>query len=227
MQLPDYFQPRPPIDLDPDTVDAFERLYAQAIEHGSGQEIDYTLNTPKWQFLCYLADSKGLLLHGSGNGGIEEFEPRQSNDIEEFGNREAVYAASDGIWPLYFAIADRDGPVTSLTNACFRVVEPDGSRSEPYYFFSINGDALAKGPWRKGTIYILPRDSFEQQPLHKTGDMVAEIGQWASPVAVRPLARLSIEPEDFPFLSQVHGHDPALVQERAARNPGGFPWLED
>src|SRR5262245_59397905 len=148
MELPRYYLPRPPMDLYPDTIAAFEQLFAEHVEHGAGAEIPYALNAPKWQFLSYLGDTKELLFHGSGNPYIAEFEPRQSNDIEEFGNRQAVYASSDPIWAMYFAVMDRDRYVTSLVNACFQIVNDDGSLSVPYYFFSINGDALPHQPWR-------------------------------------------------------------------------------
>src|SRR5262249_21320606 len=160
---------------------------------------------------------------GTGNPDIVEFEPRQSNDVDEFGNRCAIYAASDGIWALYFAILDRDNHVRSLVNACFRVIHA-GQRSDPYYYFSINGDALPHTPWRKGFIYLLPGDSFEQQPRQTHQGAEIETAHWASPVPVKPLARLPVEPEDFPFLSQIEGHDPALVRKRAQENPEGFPW---
>ncbi len=189
--------------------------------------IEYTLPAPKWQFLCYLCDCKPVVLHGSGRADIREFEPRQSNDIEEFGNRRAVYAASDGIWPIYFAVMDRDRAVTSLVNACVRVVGADGSTSGPYYFFSINADALPLRPWRDGTIYLLPRDTFEHQALRPHRGAKVDTAQWASPVSVRPLAQLSVSPEDFPFLEQIYAHDPRVTQERAARDPEGFPWLDD
>lgn len=42
---------------------------------------------------------------------------------------------------------------------------------------------------------------------------------------VRPLARLRVVPEDFPFLRQVRGHDKKVIDERAAADPNGFPWL--
>jgi hypothetical protein len=215
------------MDLDAATIAAFEHLITTAVLPGGGAAIDYQLAAPKWQFLCYLCDTHDFLLHGSGNPGIEEFEPRQSNDIEEFGNREAVYAASDGLWPMYFAIVDRDNGVNSLVNACARLVAPDGTRQGPYYFFSIDADALAKGAWRNGTIYILPRATFEPQPLmpHPLGQV--EVQQWASLVPVRPLAKLAITPADFPFLAQVRGHDFAVVAERARQNPDGFPWLDE
>ena len=150
MELPCCFSPRPTPRPDCGTIAAFERLFAKTVERGAGRVIDYTLVAPKWQFLCYLCDHKEIVLHGSGQPDILEFEPRQSNDIAEFGNRRAVYAASDGIWPIYFAVIDRDGGVTSLVNSCARVVGSDGSRSEPYYFFSINADALSRRPGATG-----------------------------------------------------------------------------
>lgn len=226
MSLPPYFLPQPTTNWAADTIAAFEQLYTEAVAAGTGAEIDYTLPMPKWQFLCYLCDHKLIVLHGSGKLAIDEFEPRQSNDVNEFGNRQAVYAASDGIWPIYFAIVDRDNYVTSLINSCFRIIET-GMESGPYYFFSINGDALPHNPWRKGMIYLLPRASFEQQAREHYRGVEIDLAQWASPVAVKPLAKLAVRPADFPFLAQILPHDPAVIRERAAANPNGFPWLDE
>lgn len=226
VSLPACFLPQPAARWDDTTLASFDRLYAEAVENGAGSEIVYTLPAPKWQFLCYLCDYKGILIHGSGNRDIAEFEPRQSNDVSEFGNRRAVYAASDGIWPLYFAIVDRERYVTSLVNSSFRVVEA-GQRSLPYYFFSVNADALPHHPWREGMVYLLPGNSFEQQPnLHFRG-MEIELAHWASPVPVKPLAKLAVQPTDFPFLAQTVPHDPAVIQARAAADPDGFPWMDE
>ncbi len=227
MQLPRYYSMRPAAERDADTIASFEHLFAEAVEHGTGAEIEYKLQAPKWQFLCYLCDTKGILMHGSGNPDIAEFEPRQSNDLEEFGNRRAVYAASDGLWAMYFAIMDRDRYVTSLMNACFRVLQEDGKWGDPYYFFSINGDAIPHEPWRNGTIYLLPSATFEQQATVHLRGMEIEIAQLASLVPVKPLAKLAVGPEDFPFLSHIYPHDPKVIQERAARDPSGFPWMDE
>jgi hypothetical protein len=226
MQMPAYFLPQPTADWGTATLASFEQLFIQAVEQGAGTVMDYTLSAPKWQFLCYLCDHKNIVLHGSSKDDITEFEPRQSNDIVAFGNRRAIYAASDGIWSMYFAIVDRDNYVTSLVNSCFRVVE-DAGKSKPYYFFSINGDALPHDPWRAGTIYLLPRDSFEPQPSEFHRGAEIELAQWASLVPVKPLAKLSVEPEDFPFLAQIRPHDPAVVRERGIADPDGFPWLDE
>ncbi|MFD1675739.1 hypothetical protein [Alicyclobacillus fodiniaquatilis] len=223
MQIPGYYMTRP-AQNDENTAD-FERIYYDMMAQDGAAEINYTLTAPKWQFLCYLAEKKNLLLHGSANAAIAEFEPRQSNDVDEFGNRCAIYAASDGLWPMYFAIVNRD-VVTSLVNACFHVRSGDGHAAETYYYFSVNQAAFAQGPWQNGMIYLLPRDTFEQQIMEPYNGLAIESTQWASAVAVKPLAKLAVTPDDFPFLDQVNGHDPQLVSERAARNPDGFPWRE-
>jgi hypothetical protein len=224
MQIPCCFLTRPEADWGAETIASFERLFAQALED-RGAAIDYRLPAPKWQFLCHLCEHKAIVLHGSGETEITELAPRQSADAAEFGNRRAVYAASDGIWAMYFAIVDRRR-VTSLINACVRVAEPSG-RSGPYYFFSVNRDALPYNPWRSGMIYLLPRHSFEPQPLQQYRGAMVEIAQWASRVPVKPLAKLAVAPEDFPFLGQIRPHDPAVIQARAAADPEGFPWLDE
>src|ERR1700704_2989381 len=63
MELPKYYSMRPAIELDAGTVASFERLFAEAVDHGTGAEIDYKLQVPKWQFLCYLCDTKGIVMH--------------------------------------------------------------------------------------------------------------------------------------------------------------------
>ncbi len=226
MQKPSYFLTQPPADWGAETLSSFESLFAQAMEQGAESSIAYSLLAPKWQFLCYLCECKNIVLHGSGSPDIAEFEPRQSNDVAEFGDRRAIYAASDGIWAMYFAIVDREGYITSLVNSCIRILDPTG-KSEPYYYFSVNGDALPRYPWRTGTIYLLPRDSFEQQPPIQNKGLTIEAAQWASLSPVKPLAKLLVTPEDFPFLSQIAPHDPATLRKRAIADPEGFPWLDE
>jgi hypothetical protein len=223
--LPSYFLPRPPMPTDAATLAAFDRLHA-GIVAGRGGEIDYRLAAPRWQFLCHLADTKNIVLHGSDRADIAMFEPRKSNDVNEFGDRKAIYAASDGIWPLYFAILDRARYPMSLINSAMRLHLGDGGRSDPYYFFSISREALAQRPYHRGTIYILPRENFEQQASQRYRDWTMESTQWASPVPVAPLARLAVGPEDFPFLAQMRGHDDGPTFARARHDPDAFPWLD-
>jgi hypothetical protein len=227
MHVPRYYLPRPALQLDATTIAAYEALWTHITTAPEAGELPYSLPMPRWQFLCYLADHKPVVLHGSGNPNVIAFEPRQAADVIAFGNRAAVYAASDGIWPIYYAILDRDQYAMSLTNACIRVVTPTGEASEPFYFFSISQTALVYRPWRTGTVYILPRTTFEPQPPIPSGDSAIHVLQWASPMRVVPLAKLHVTPADFPFLDQIRGHDDQIQHERARANPDGFPWIDD
>ena len=224
MNLPAYWLPRPEGQLDSATLTSFDRLLRQALDRGPGRPIDYRLDAPKWQFLCYAVDH-GLVLHGSGDPGIERFEPRQPDDALEFSNRCAVFAAIDGIWPMYYAILDRERHPMMLCNSCMRICA-GGRTSDPYYFFSISRQALERQPWRTGTVYLLPADTFETQPRIAVDDTLIEVAQAASPVQVDPVAKLSVLPGDFPFLDEIHGHDDAVLAARIAADPDGFPWFE-
>jgi hypothetical protein len=223
--LPAHYLPRPPMPLGAATIAAFEGLFVSSVARGGGARIHYELPVPKWQFLCYLADTKPIVLHGSGDPRIAEFEPRQSNDTEAFGNRRAVYAARDGLWPMYFAIVDRERYRMGLMNAAMRVMKPPEAAGS-YYYFSIGGPDLPSDPWRSGTIYLLPDATFEQQQIEQWHNLGVESTQVASLVPVPPLARLAIEPDDFPFLQQIRRHDPATIRARALADPDGFPWLD-
>jgi len=181
---------------------------------------------PKWQFLCHLADHHDFALHGSGDPNIALFQPRQSQDLNEFGNQKAVYAASDGLWAMFFAIVDRDR-VTSITNACVRLADQMGALHGPYYMFSVSQAALPNQPWRTGTVYILPRRTFTVQPSIAFGSNEVHIAQLASFEPVQPLAKLTVTPADFPFLAQIRGHDDARLQEYATAMQTGAPWPKD
>jgi hypothetical protein len=223
VKLPSYYLKRPAIDDSPKVVAAFERLFSEQIATANGRLIEYQLSAPKWQLLNYLCDTKDVVMHGSGDPAISEFEPRQSNDVQEFGDQKAVYAASDGIWASYFAIVDRDGPVTSLVNSCTKIVFPRKT-SETAYFFSINDDALPHNPWRTGTVYVLPRETFEMEESLRAD---RESTQWRSFEPVKPLAKIKVVPEEFPFLDQIRGHDFDTIQKRATQDTDGFPWLTE
>jgi len=222
----DYMERRPAMPDDPTTLADFDALFERAVAAGPGTLIDYRLSAPRWQFICHIADTHDVVLHGSGNPHITRFEPRQPEDTTEFGNQNAVYAASDGLWPMYFAIIDRDRHAVSLVNACARPIAADGAEGEPLYFFSITDTALAAKPWRRGTIYFLPRTSFRQQPAMTTGGRPYAVQQWASLEPVTPLARIEVGPEDFPLLRAIRGHDRERTFARARAEPDGFPWLD-
>ena len=226
MMLPDYWLKRPSEEFDETTQHAFDELLNTAINTGGCPSIEFSLPYPKWQFLCYLADHHNIALHGSGDPSISLFEPRQANDLGEFGNQKAIYAASDGLWAMFFAIVDRDR-VGSITNACVRLVDERGISHGPFYVFSVSQSALPSQPWRSGTVYLLPRRTFITQPSMAFGPYQVHFAQLASFEPVQPLAKLTITPEDFPFLRQIRGHDDERLQEYATALQTGAPWPQD
>ena len=226
MVLPDYWLKRPSEDCDERTQLAFDEMLKTALSIGGCPTIPVPLPWPKWQFLCYVADHHDLALHGSGDPNIALFEPRQSSDVNDFGNQKAVYAASDGLWAMFFAIVDR-ARVMSITNACIRLEEDTGAVHGPLYQFSVSQSALASQPWRTGTVYLLPRKTFTTQPPMALGSSKVHIAQLASLVPVQPVAKLTVTPEDFPFLLQIRGHDDQRLQEYATALQTGAPWPSD
>jgi hypothetical protein len=159
------------------------------VDEGAGTPLSYAATVPKHVFLRRLLEQRPVLLHGTGNPAIVQFEPRRQTDYDnEWTN--AVFATDDPIWPIFFAVVNR--PVArSLVNACSR------RWGESHYYFSIGTDPKRGDAWRDGWIYVLPRETFSP---HRAGS------EWLSPVAVRPLARLQVQPDDFPFLASVVGH---------------------
>jgi hypothetical protein len=224
MVLPDYWLQRPHVELGSQISSDFDRLFARARAAGAIIPINYTLQVPKWQFLCYLADRQGVVLHGTGDSHIQVFEPRPSNDLNEFGAQTAVYAAGDGLWAMFFAILDRNNYPMATSNACIRLVSEAGEISEPRYVFSISRSALRQQPWRNGTVYVLPGDTFVNQPPLRFGPYEVRVPQLASLVPVKPLAQLEVAPEDFPFLKEIRGLDDARLEEYGQAMQTGAPW---
>lgn len=221
--LPDYWLTLPPLQLDAEGQATCDTLLEQAIAHGPNAWIDYTLPIPKWQFLCHIVQQHGLALHGSGEPDIIQFEPRQPQDLQAFGAQKAVYAAADGVWPIYFAIVDR-AKSRSIVNACLYPERPDGTLDEPVYCFSISAAAMAQQPYRDGTVYLLPRAFFVRQPPIQFGEWRIHVAQLASLEPVVPLAKLAVTPDDFPFLAQMRVHDDDRLAEYAAAMNQGLPW---
>lgn len=220
-----YLLPRPTFDLSPHRA-ALEAVLERALASG-GELRPEALPVPTWQFLCWLADERGYLLHGTGNGVFERLEPRPANDTNAFGARDAVYAASDGVWPMFFAVLDRARVPMSISNAAIRLEAPDGTVGEPLYFFSMTASAREKRPFRAGRVYVLERDGFDEEAPREVGRLRARTHHWASASSVRPLFSVPVAPEDFPFLNVIRAHDDAELFRRVKEEPNGFPWVEE
>jgi HEAT repeat protein len=187
---------------------AFEHLFAQATADGSA--IPYDLPYPKHEFLRYLCDTRRLMLHGSARSDLDILKPlRDSTDVSEWGNLSGVYAESDPVRPIYFAVVDRRGSF-GLMNGCFAIAD-DGSMDsrldDParprHYRLSVGFPSVGADIWREGWVYALPGDTFEFWE------------EWTSRAPVRPVFRIAVSRDDLPL----------DVSYADVRKPGG-PWVE-
>jgi hypothetical protein len=149
MVIPTYWLTRPEFDVEPH-VKEFEFALVEALRTGLGHAPD----VPVWAWLSWLCETKDFVAHGTGQPDISAFEPRQSNDSSWFGNREAVYASSDAVWAMFFAVMNRPAMPMRIVNSAISAWS--NGKLEPRYFFGASGDALAKEAFRNGWVYLLP-----------------------------------------------------------------------
>ena len=183
----------PPFTLGAGPRPEFDEL----LEPGRSSLIDYRLDVPKHEFLSYLVHTRRYLVHGTAAPDLDEVRPMPATDYEAR-TLEAVFATSDGIWPLFFATLDRTR-AGSLWNGCYHVRR--GSVVHRYYFFFTEADPRDEAIWRDGTIYILPREAFARTWIPN---------EWVSARPVRAVAKLLVSPSDFPFKLRVKRFDATL-----------------
>lgn len=210
----DLFKPAPEIVLTPEK----EAHFAALLERAEGGAVPYDSPHPKYEFFHWAVQRRGCVLHGSNHGDIDILRPvRKSLEAEKGnpkGNINGVYATPDAIWPIFFATVDRINHSVWMMNGPFDGTDGDG-RPGKYYQFAINVESQRARVYCDGTVYLLPGDTFEDA----TG------AERASRVAVTPIARVAVTPEDQPFLAQMRGFD--------TRNPGWprpdgrFPFLDE
>jgi hypothetical protein len=223
--LPDYWIERPTFRTDRATEAAVDAFLERVEANGGLLDIDDLLRATRvvrWRFLCRLAARRRIAFHGTGDPSIERFEPREPVDFAPFGRQRAVFATSDPIWAMFYAIVDRTRHKLTLNNGCL-VLDDTG---DAYYYFSVSRQALPARPWRTGYLYLLPAETFVEQPGGEYAGRPAHIPQLASPVAVTPFARLRVAPRSFPFLGHIRGHDDERLGEYAQAVMAAAPWPE-
>lgn len=219
MSIPSFWLTRPDFDFDAH-LKQLEAMLSAAL---NGQPLE-DAGVPVWALLCWLCETKGLVAHGTGSAEIALFEPRQSNDVGWFGNRRAVYAASDGVWAMFFAIMNRPAVAMTVSNAAVSM-EIDGV-FQPRYYFGASRHAVEGRAYRDGWVYLLPGASFEREPSGTWAGARFKSHHLASLEAVRPAFSVAVTPADFPFLERIHAFDDDALALRVALDPNGFPWLE-
>jgi hypothetical protein len=225
--LPDYWLPRPGTNGAGKLRVALRNVLDAYVLNGTGGWVPTPLPCPAWVFLTWLGEEMGLMLHGSGHPAIETFTPRAPNDRspDAFSKQRAVFATTDGIFAIFYAVLDRRTKGFSFLDAALQFADANGGWSPTHYYFSVSQDA-PPAPWRPGAVYILPAEGFRQQPPYRVGDRMVLDPHFARQAPVRPLAKLRVEPTDFPFLGRVARHDRQRVDARSAGEPAGFPWRE-
>lgn len=153
------------------------------------------LPEPRLDFLRWLAANRPVVFHGSPRGDLTELSTeRQSRDATKWGNQRAVYASTDPVWAIYFACLRRDGGWTGTRNGSMG--QAGGPLYPRRYFFLHNRGSASPDRFGPGSLYLLPPDSFvADEPLAG----VIDTAHLVSHTRVRPLARVDITPEDFPF----------------------------
>ncbi|WML50039.1 hypothetical protein RCG23_09425 [Neobacillus sp. PS3-34] len=184
----------PELKLPKEAIEEFDTLYNDFVSEGKGDFFEYKSSYPKYLFLNYLIENKTVLVHGSNHSDIKIFEPRDST-LFTGKPVKAVFASSDGVWSMFFAVIKRSGYRGTIRNACFTNKTKNGIKR--YYFFSVN-EEYKNEPWTDGTIYILPKPFFKQGGVND---------EWICEMEVKPLAKLSVTPKDFIFLDQVNYHN--------------------
>jgi hypothetical protein len=205
----------PPLVIDDDVERRYRALFDEITTSQDGRTIDDDLPTPPTPFVQWLMARDAVVFHGSNRRDIDEFRPvRDSMELGDTGGRGnlgAVYGTHDGLWSMFFAVVDRRRLEGSIRNGVIRYQSADDTLD--LYHFSIHHELLEHAPFTTGALYLLPRASFERLPFYPGGPLSNE---WASHEPVRPLARMTIRPEDFPFLSKIGGHDDSALIEFGA-----------
>lgn len=158
-----------------------------------------TIPEPRLDFLRWLAENRPVVFHGSPRDDLTELSTeRRSRDQTAWGDQQAVYASSDPVWAIYFACLRRDRGFTGTKNGSLG--QPGGPLYPRRYFFLHNHGSASPDRFGPGSLYLLPPDTFvPDKPLAG----VLDTAHLVSYEPVRPLARVGVTPDDFPFSERI------------------------
>ncbi len=177
--------------------DAEARFSAVADELLGGEAV--TVPDPRLDFLRWLAQSRPVVFHGSPRDDLNELSTeRQSRDATAWGNQQAVYASTDPVWAIYFACLRRDGGWKGTKNGSMG--KAGGPLYPRRYFFLHNRGSASPDRFGPGSLYLLSPSGFvADQPLAGAIDTAHLVSR----EPVKPLARIDVTPDDFPFADRI------------------------
>jgi hypothetical protein len=184
----------PSPDVDPKT----EARFAAAADALLAAET-VVVPEPRLDFFCWLAEHRDVVFHGSPHDDLHELSTeRRSRDTTAWGNQQAVYASTDPVWAIYFACLRRDRGWTGTRNASLG--RAGGPLYPRRYSFAHNRGSASPDRFGVGSLYLLsPLGFVSDEPLAGAIDTAHLVSR----KPVRPLARIEVTPEDFPFRDRV------------------------
>lgn len=190
------------LQVDETRKQVFDLLLDGALIGNPRVPISYNLAYPKAEFLNYICDWRGFVVHGSPLNDLVTLEPvRKSSDKNEFGNRQQIFASPDANWAMFFAILDKS-KFNQTSNGSVRIGR--GQNRVKYYHFELSKENKENSPFTEGMIYITRAQDFpDKRPYPILEWFDAEIEEWGSTNPVSPLAKIRVSPRDFPYLDQV------------------------
>ena len=119
--------------LSEEAIEEFDEIFARLISSNHNSTFTYSSSYPLYMFLNYVIEKKGLVVHGSNHPSINLFEPKNSS---LFNGKpiKAVFASSDGVWSLFFAVQNRRDYVGSIRNLCLSVNTTKGKKTLLLFF---------------------------------------------------------------------------------------------
>ena len=137
----------------------------------------------------HLVLQRGLLLHGSNNASLEVLEARPAHDLGTV--LEAVVTSDDAIWPMFYAVIERERSKALLHG--LRARRPAAAPAPLL---------LLRRRRRPGRPGLLDRRC---RLRHAQGRLSPRVGarSGCSPGPVRPSLRVPVRPDDFPLRASV------------------------
>lgn len=193
------FLSQPLLKLDSEQELLFEHIFQNNLSQENTPSLITEIPFPKFKFLYFILKTKNVLLHGSNQKNLEILIPQKQTDYKGDAVN-AVFASGDAIWPIFFAILDQKIYKGGIRNACIKI-QHNQQKESHYYFFSLEKAGLLQKPWTDGMIYVVSKESF-----NPTSTGIVRFDEWMSNDPIKILMALHVQPNDFPFLNNISGH---------------------